>query len=291
MISRWIVVLFTIMVLAVPLAAQPQHSAPIRAYQIESVNRDVREVLDELFQRAGKQYIIEPGVIGTVTLRISTDSFEQALNRVLQSAGLTYQVERAQAPQGRVIETYVIKTGRPLTFMVSNELLTVPPAAMEVLSRPVSMIASAKLRTVLNMLSQQAGVPIVAAREVPDLEVTRLVLSNVTLGYALNVIAQATKTQYQLQPDGTILLIPAPQIQVQGPQGAQARTLVDPVTQRMALPTPPPAKAKLGPLTVPQPVIARCTQCLTTLQPQWSYCPMCGKKVAKPSIAPRSPNR
>ncbi len=277
-------ILWTIIavVLALPLTARCQQRAPVWAYQIEAVNRDVREVLDDLFSRAGKQYVIEPGVQGTVSLRIATNSFDEALNRVLQSAGLVCHVDRAQAPQGRIVETYVVRA-RPTPQGMMPMMLQTP---VDILNRPVNMVASTKLRNVLNMLSQQTGVPITAAREVPDLEVTRLVLSNVTLGYALNVIAQATQTQYQFQPDGSILLLPAPQIQVKSTQGA--RQVVDPTTQRLAAPAPPGALLGTKSAGIPDrtPVL-RCS-CGADLLPHWNYCPMCGKKIQKsPSIPPR----
>ncbi|MGC8783784.1 MAG: hypothetical protein ACP5RN_05305 [Armatimonadota bacterium] len=278
MINRWIVLILTA-ILAVPLTAQPRQPVPVRAYQIEAVNRDVREVLDDLFQKAGKQYVIEPGVQGNVSLRIATDSFEEALNRVLQSAGLICQVERSQASQGRLVETYVVKA-RPMAIPLAMQ------TPVDILSRPVNMVASTKLRNVLTMLSRQTGVPIVAAREVPDLEVTRLVLNNVTLGYALNVIAQATQTQYQFQPDGSILLVPAPQIQVKtAPGAAGTRQFVDPTIQR-TLPLAGQTQSDLSTSiaskragTQAAPVL-KCI-CGAELQPHWNYCPMCGRKIQK----------
>ena len=286
MSNPWIALIIAT-ILAVPLAAQPRQQAPVRAYQIEAVNRDVREVLDDLFQKAGKQYVIEPGVQGTVSLRIATDSFEEALNRVLQSAGLVCQVERSQAPQGRLMETYVVRA-RPGMQAIAPLMMQAP---VDVLSRPVNLVASTRLRNVLTMLSQQAGVPIVAAREVPDLEITRLVLSNVTLGYALNVIAQATQTQYQFQPDGSILLVPAPQIQVKGTPGvAGTKQFVDPSTQRMAgtanqmLSVAPSMATKQVVLPGP-PLLLKCS-CGAELLPHWNYCPMCGKKIDKSRLVP-----
>lgn len=280
MVNRWIALIITV-IIAVPLAAQPRQPVTVRAYQIEAVNRDVREVLDDLFQKAGKQYVIEPGVQGAVSLRIATNSFEEALNRVLQSAGLVCQVERSQAPQGRLVETYVVRA-RPMAIPL------VMQTPMNVLSRPVNMVASTRLRNVLTMLSQQTGVPITAAREVPDLEVTKLVLNNVTLGYALNVIAQATQTQYQLQPDGSILLVPAPQIQVKGAPGAVGtRQFVDPTIQRafpLASQTPSEPSAAITARREAIPVL-KCV-CGAELQPHWNYCPMCGKRIPKPQPAP-----
>jgi hypothetical protein len=286
MSNRWIALIIAT-TLAVPLAAQPRQQAPVRAYQIEAVNRDVREVLDDLFQKAGKQYVIEPGVQGTVSLRIATNSFDEALNRVLQSAGLVCQVERSQAPQGRLVETYVVRA-RPGMQAIAPLMMQAP---VDVLSRPVNLVASTRLRNVLTMLSQQAGVPIVAAREVPDLEITRLVLSNVTLGYALNVIAQATQTQYQFQLDGSILLVPAPQIQVKGTPGvAGTKQFVDPSTQRITgtanqmLSVPPSMATKQVGLPGP-PLLLKCS-CGAELLPHWNYCPMCGKKIDKSRPVP-----
>lgn len=270
-----------------PLTAQCQQPAPLWAYQIEAVNRDVREVLDDLFQKAGKQYVIEPGVQGKVSLRIATNSFEEALNRVLQSAGLTYQIERSRTPQGRMVETYVVRP-RP-------EVPLTMQAPVDILSRPVNMVASAKLRNVLARLSQQTGVPINVTPEVPDLEVTRLVLSNVTLGYALNIIAQATQTQYQIQPDGSILLLPAPQIQVKSAPTFGARQFVDPSTQRVASPVNqqaqvvPSLKTKSVDTEMAKPLL-RCS-CGAELQPHWNYCPMCGKKIQKPATNPGPPRK
>ncbi|MGQ9737463.1 MAG: hypothetical protein ACUVRT_06040 [Armatimonadota bacterium] len=281
--SRWIIPLITTAILMAPLTAQCQQPAPLRAYQIEAVNRDVREVLDDLFQKAGKQYVIEPSVQGKVSLRIATNSFEEALNRVLQSAGLTYRVERSRSSQERQMETYVVRALPAMSLMAQ--------APVDVLSRPVNMVASARLRNVLAMLSQQTGVPINVAPEVPDLEVTRLVLSNVTLGYALNMIAQATQTQYQFQPDGSILLLPAPQIQVKSAPALEAKQFVDPTTQRIALPID--QQARMAPTLKTQPAdtrvakpLLRCS-CGAELQPHWNYCPMCGKKIQKPSTNPK----
>lgn len=289
MINRWIVLILTA-ILAVPLTAQPRQPVPVRAYQIEAVNRDVREVLDDLFQKAGKQYVIEPGVQGNVSLRIATDSFEEALNRVLQSAGLICQVERSQAPQGRLVETYVVRA-RPMAIPLAMQ------TPVDILSRPVNMVASTKLRNVLTMLSRQTGVPIVAASEVPDLEVTRLVLNNVTLGYALNVIAQATQTQYQFQPDGSILLVPAPQIQVKTAPGAVGtRQFVDPTIQRTVPLANPMQSAPAPSLTTRRAVVGtsspvlKCT-CGAELQPHWNYCPMCGRKIIKPNTPAAPPKR
>lgn len=285
--SRWIIPLVATAILVAPLTAQRQQPAPLRAYQIEAVNRDVREVLDDLFQKAGKQYVIEPGVQGKVSLRIATNSFEEALNRVLQSAGLVYRVERSRTSQGRQVETYVVRA-LPVVPQMAQ-------APVDMLSRPVNMVASARLRNVLAMLSQQTGVPINVASEVPDLEVTRLVLSNVTLGYALNIIAQATQTQYQVQPDGSILLLPAPQIQVKSAQTFGARQFVDPSTQRVALPlnqqaqVAPLLKTKSADTETTKPLL-RCS-CGAELHPHWNYCPMCGRKIQKPATNPGHPRK
>ncbi len=207
-----------------------------------------------------------------------------------KAQGWFIYVDRSQAAQGRLIETYIVRARS--TLQGAAPLMMQAP--VDILSRPVNMVASTKLRNVLTMLSQQAGVPIVAAPEVPDLEVTKLVLSHVTLGYALNVIAQATQTQYQFQPDGSILLMPAPQIQVKGTAGAQgARQFVDPtilrtqpqstLIQPQGASAPSVSTKRLG----AQASVLRCI-CGAELQPHWNYCPMCGRKIPKvPSAPPR----
>ncbi|MDW8104321.1 MAG: hypothetical protein RMK92_04850 [Armatimonadota bacterium] len=281
--DKWKIALLSIALLAMIPSAPCQTQTTLWAYQIEAVNRDVREVLDDLFQKAGKQYVLEPGVEGNVSLRIATNSFEEALHRVLQSAGLTYHVERSSSAQGRLQETYVVRA-RAASPLLSAQ------APIDILSRPVNLVASTSLRNVLNMLSRQAGVSITAAREVPDLQVTRLVLSNVSLGYALNLITQATRTQYQFQPDGSILLVPAPQIQVrEAPSApASARQLVDPTIQRTPLQQGEVAALKRAvppPLTSLQPAL-KCS-CGAELQAHWNFCPMCGKRIPKPATPPR----
>lgn len=283
MSNRWIRWTIIVGLLALPLTAPcHQRQTPVWAYQIEAVNRDVREVLDDLFSKAGKQYVIEPDVRGVVSLRIATNSFEQALNRVLQSAGLIAQVERSQTSQGRVVETYVVRARRPT---ISPLTAQVP---MEILARPVNLVASAKLRSVVALLSKEAGVSITVAPEVPDLEITRLVLKDVNLGYALNILAQATQTQYQVQPDGSILLVPAPQIQVKALPGTPgSRQIVDPTTLRTVVPSvsavQPQPPAELGTRRVGEKTakpVLRCI-CGAELQPHWNYCPMCGRKIIK----------
>lgn len=60
---------------------------------IRAENEDIREVLRRLFKNVGVSYSIEPEVRGTVTVQLTSVSFEAALGNILKQVDATYGVE------------------------------------------------------------------------------------------------------------------------------------------------------------------------------------------------------
>jgi len=68
-------------------------SAAESKINLDLKNTSIESALAGLFQGTGKNYVLAPGVTGTVTLSLRDMPFEQALQATVRSAGLTYKLE------------------------------------------------------------------------------------------------------------------------------------------------------------------------------------------------------
>jgi hypothetical protein len=84
-------------------------------------NSSIESALTTLFQGTGRNYVLAPGVSGTVTVSLRDMQFEQALQATLRSAGLTYRVE----DNVYVIRTKDLTTSAPSANTGGSKLPTV----------------------------------------------------------------------------------------------------------------------------------------------------------------------
>lgn len=61
--------------------------------EIKAEQKDIREVLRDLFKQVGTSYSISPDVQGSVTIQLRNVTFEMALANVVRQVDATYRIE------------------------------------------------------------------------------------------------------------------------------------------------------------------------------------------------------
>lgn len=100
------------------LVAAPTDNPPIN---LELSDVDARAAIKMLFQSTGRNYAIDPDVLGTIpSLSFKDVPFDQALKSLLKSAGLVYRMDG---------DIYIIQKKPDVTNLNAN---TAPPTEMAV---------------------------------------------------------------------------------------------------------------------------------------------------------------
>ncbi len=225
------------------LGASPssRSEAYIQNITLRSKGGDAREVISQLFEQAGQEYVIEANVKQNIYLSISDVPFGTALDILsrladvsfLKKKGVWYVVKaRAASPTpgattGSAAQKIVPnpkpaaktkadakvepmgaqdqaadKTPTPeKNPMVIRNQRIQSPLAKRVLTR----MTKADIRAVFTEFAMQTGVEIIVAEDVPNLKLDAFMLET-SLKYALDEICKATKLKYQLTPGKTVLI-------------------------------------------------------------------------------------
>jgi len=82
--------LVVLLMLALALAATPQPAPAPPSVSLQLRDAEISNALEMLFKDSGKDYTIESGVSGRVSLSLTDAPWEKALRSLLDSARLTY---------------------------------------------------------------------------------------------------------------------------------------------------------------------------------------------------------
>jgi type II secretory pathway component GspD/PulD (secretin) len=193
---------------AITCQAQNASPAPAKSSNIETVSvsakgLDVRSVLSDLFTQAKKSFVIEPNTHFALYLSLNDMEFEEALNLILKTASLKYQVQNgiyfitkdkgasAQFPQ-------------PVTEKSNGKL-----APITLRKKLTIAFHKADIRTVFSELTGQTGVMIEVDAKVPNYKVDA-VMKDVTLKYALQNICRPAGLTYRFTENLSLSIIQAP---------------------------------------------------------------------------------
>ena len=204
---------------------------------LRSKGGDAREVISQLFEQTGQEYVIEANVKQSIYLSISDVPFGTALDILsrladvsfLKKQGIWYVVKArtAESNPGATSATAAQKITAPIKAAdkkkaptkneADKEADTAPsqeqnpmfarnqriqsPLAKRVLTR----MTKADIRAVFTEFAMQTGVEIIVAEDVPNFKLDAFMIET-SLKYALDEICKATKLKYQLTPGKTVLI-------------------------------------------------------------------------------------
>ena len=271
-----------------PSAAQAESKAAGKASGAHVVTLDLKDVpvqyaIDALFAGSGRVYAIEPGVSGTVSIKLSGVPFDNALRTLANTAGLAVREDKGLIILGLDPQRGLTNIAQPTTQEVqwqwspsqravtTSQRMPVPPGVVNIQPRRTGTgfdrrfdvtLEQANVFEAIKQLMELDGRDYVLDLGVSNqmssvfgLRITAK-LKNATLDDVLNALAKT--------PGLTIEK--AANIYVIGFHGYPGYSTA------YAGPSGPPlfGSAERG---VP---ILSCTNCGQSLQPDWRFCPMCG---------------
>lgn len=239
---RTLVLAATFMITTALASAQTNDAVtlpPDNTVTVQSNGKDVRTVLYELFSQAKKSFVSDVGMYFSLYLTLNNVSFDQALEMICKTAGLTYRIEDgiyifSRTKIGNDSKTQK-PTAKPLDPAILNKTLTIKAEQMD-------------LKAVLEEIGKKVGVTIEVAPNVKPYKINAYLVDS-SLRFALNSITQAAKLMYVFTDYGTIK-VSDPEALVSG----SVQTTVQ--NQVAANPT--------------------CEKCNSGLSKDWKFCPKCG---------------
>lgn len=203
-------------------AAFGQSSVSANGKQITIASRgdDVRTVIHDLFVQSGKNYILDPGVRFTLYLSLKDVDFDYALNLLLKTAGLKFDIENGiyyvsrqlkptppvKAPETKPAETKTNGHGaetKPVVDPNKGQLNA------NVLKKTVTTrLSKIDLRELMAELTKQTGVMIEVDEKIPHYKLDAFLIGT-SLKYALDQITAAANLKYRFSNALSIELVPA----------------------------------------------------------------------------------
>ncbi len=184
-------------------AAGSTTDSKIQTVSIASKGQDVRSVLSDMFGQAKKNFVIEPNTHFALFLSLNNMEFEEALNLVLKTASLKYQLQNG---------IYFIskdKSPNAGQNVVSSERIS-GKLAPTILRKLVTIkFHKVNIRTLFADLTTQTGVAIEIDPKVPDYKVDA-VLKATTLKLALQKICRPAGLTYKYTDNLSLIIVPAP---------------------------------------------------------------------------------
>lgn len=184
-------------------AGSSNTDSKIQTVSVASKGQDVRSVLADMFGQVKKNFVIEPNTHFALFLSLNDMEFEEALNLVLKTASLKYQLQNGiyfiskdKSPAvGQSVVTSE-KTSGKLAPTVLRKLITVK-------------FHKVSIRTLFADLTSQTGVMIEVDPKVPDYKVD-VVLRGTTLKLALQKICRPAGLTYKYTDNLSLMIVPAP---------------------------------------------------------------------------------
>jgi len=256
----------------VPKAEPYRHVLPQKTVTLFLSDTPIKNALETLFEDTNVAYVLEPGIAGTVTMRINDVPFSDALSAVLKASGLTVRKENgidifstktpavlsvgAASPWGDKLDSDTpgkieIKpiAGKTNHFDVTLERADLVEAVKELMS-------VAKTDYVLDMdLAAQ-----ITSKFAPRITAK---ISNATVDDALKLLSKASHLEVERSDSAYIL-------RWRGGTSASVPLLhVGKVGSVLSVPR------------VEEKICKTCKECGESIQAGWKFCPKCGKEAKK----------
>ncbi len=200
----------------------------IQNITLRSRGGDAREVIAQLFEQAGAEYVIEANVKQSIYISVSNVPFGTALDILsrladvsfLKKQGVWYVVKArtAEANPGATSGTAAQKLATPAKTAAKPKMEDTAPSQEQnpmfarnqriqspLAKRVLTRMTKADIRAVFTEFAMQTGVEIIVAEDVPNFKLDAFMIET-SLKYALDEICKATKLKYQLTPGKTVLI-------------------------------------------------------------------------------------
>ncbi len=208
---------------------------------VASNGLDVRTVLYDLFNQANKSFVSDVGMYFALYLTLNNVPFDQALEMICKTAGLTYEIEDGVYIFSRTRIGATQRTAptvqKPLDPSILNKKITVK-------------VEQKELKLVLDEIGKQVDAKIEVAPNVRTFKINAYLLDT-TLRFALNSLTQSARLMYTLTDHGTIL--------ISDPEAPLSESRIVTKNQSTAKPS--------------------CDRCDAEIDRTWKYCPHCGNFV------------
>lgn len=182
--------------------ASPKADEPVLV-SVSSKGHDVRSVLHDMFKQAEKSFVLEPNIRFNLYLSLEKIEFEEALRLVCRMSELTIDV------QNGIYFIHAKKSaGQPTAVKGAYESKPIPKGKLptSVLSKKLTTrFDKVDIRKLLNNISEQTGVTIEVAEDVPGFKLDAYLIGT-SLKYALETICSATKLQYKFTDNQSIAI-------------------------------------------------------------------------------------
>lgn len=195
---------------------------------LRSKGGDAREVIAQLFEQSGQEYVIEANVKQSIYLSISDVPFGTALDILsrladvsfLKKQGVWYVVKArtAEANPGATSGTAAQQIANPVKAAAKPKMEDTAPSQEQnpmfarnqriqspLAKRVLTRMTKADIRAVFTEFAMQTGIEIIVAEDVPNFKLDAFMIET-SLKYALDEICKATKLKYQLTPGKTVLI-------------------------------------------------------------------------------------
>lgn len=164
---------------------------------------DVRSVIHQMFQQAGRDYVLEPGVRFVLYLSLKDVELEEALEIVCQQASLEYRVQNGITFIGPKKQLLPAKPAapkpedKPLPVAAPKEPEpsgTLPPTVLN--RRFTTRLSKAPIRDVFKAIADQTKVRFEVAESVPNWKMDAFLIDT-SIKYALDLICRQTGLEFR----------------------------------------------------------------------------------------------
>lgn len=198
---------------------------------VNSRGKDIREVLYDLFLQKRKNFVVEGVDKVELFLILNEVGFDEALEIVLKQANLRYDLQNdiyyigkkgksvlpivpmgstGSTPSLAPLDLPPVTKQPPLTTPALDQAVTFKAPAAKVTESDMKRRVTTRynlvdIRQLLADLSQQTGVKIEVAADVPAYKV-KAFLINTSLRYAMDTVTKTARLKYSATDVGTILV-------------------------------------------------------------------------------------
>jgi len=182
----------------------PATSAPSTppTVSVAAKGLDVRDVLSDLFNQSKKNFVLQPNIRFALYLSLTDMEFEEALQLICKTAGLSYELQNGIYFVSRAKSTFtpspVVEPAKPLGKIPFSDL-----------RKKVTTTANkVDIRMLFKTLALQTGVTIDVNPKIPDYKLDAT-LKAVTLKFALETVCKAANLHYRLTDSMSIEIYPS----------------------------------------------------------------------------------
>lgn len=191
------------------IATAQEKSPPIPPKITISANMmDVRTVINTVFAQAGKSYVLENGVIGSVNLALRDVEFDECLQILCKVANLKYEeqngiffISKVQPPKAQTPPKAETAPAKPVEPPKPKGKL--PASSLE--KKITTRFDKTAIKTIFAELTRQTGIEFEITAKVPAYKLDAYLIGT-SLKFALDSITKAAGLEYKLTENQTILI-------------------------------------------------------------------------------------